>query len=198
MINQIRISGWAVKNPVPVSLLFIALIMAGLVSYLMLPVKQYPDIAFPAVIVTVVEPGAAPAELESQVTRPVEDAIAGISNIDVLQSFVSPGASTTFVQFDMNYDVMKAVDDVQSRVDQIRADLPREIEAPIVQKVEISSQAIMTYSVSAPDMTQEQLSWFIDNELSRRLQGVAGVGRVNRIGGLDREINVLLDPVRMS
>jgi HAE1 family hydrophobic/amphiphilic exporter-1 len=197
-MNDIRISAWAVRNPVPVSLLFIALMIAGMVSYTMLPIKQFPDIDFPGVAVTVVQQGAAPTELENQVTRPIEDAIASISNIDILQSVVTQGVSTTVVQFQMDQDVQKATDDVQQQVDQIRAELPREIEAPIVQRIEVTEQPIITYAVSAPQMSSEQLSWFIDNELSRALQGVNGVARISRIGGVEREINVVLDPVRMA
>ncbi len=197
-MKTVRISAWAIRNPIPVTLLFLALILAGIVSYTTLPVRQFPDIEFPGVSVTVAQSGAAPAELENQVTRPIEDSIASLSDIDSIQSVVTQGASTTVVQYRIGYDVQKAADEVKTRVDQIRAQLPREVEAPIIQQLEISSQAIITYAVSAPDMTTEQLSWFIDNELSRKLQAKPGVARVARVGGVEREINIVLDPVRMA
>lgn len=197
-MSQIQISAWAIRNPIPVSLLFIALLMAGTITYFMLPIKQFPNIEFPAVAVTVAQQGAAPAELENQVTRPIEDSIAGISDIDVLQSVVTQGVSTTIVQFKIGYDLQKAADEVQARVDQVRAELPREIEAPVIQRLEIDDTPIITYAVAAPEMTTEELSWFIENDMARRLQGVKGVAQITRVGGVSREINVILDPVRMA
>ncbi len=197
-MSQVRISAWAIRNPIPVTLLFIALVLMGLVAYTTLPVRQFPDIEFPGVAVTITQSGAAPAELENQVTRPIEDAIWGISDIDQLQSVVTQGASTTVVQFKIGYDVQKAADEVQAKVDQARASLPREIDQPILQRLEISAAPILTYSVAAPAMTDQELSWFIDNDVSRRLTNVPGVAAISRVGGVSREINVILDPVRMA
>ncbi len=197
-MRNMRISAWAIENPIPVILLFIALMIGGTAAYSMLPVKQFPDIEFPAVAVTVVQPGAAPSEIENQVTRPIENSIASIAGIDILQSTVTQGVSTTMVQFEIGYDVQKAADEVQSRVDQVRSELPREIEAPVVQRIEMTDTSITTYAVAAPDMSMEELSWFIDNDLARQLQGLPGVARISRVGGVDREINIVIDPVRMS
>jgi len=197
-MSQLRISAWAIRNPTPISLLFLALTLAGIISYAMLPVKQFPNIEFPAVAVTVIQQGASPSELESQVTRPIEDAIAGLSDIDVLASTVNQGVSTTMVQFKMGYDLQKATDDVRSKVDQTRNELPREIEPPIVQRVEMDDTPIITYAVAAPTMTDVELSWLIDNTLARRLQGERGVAQIGRIGGVSRDINVIVDPVRMA
>jgi HAE1 family hydrophobic/amphiphilic exporter-1 len=197
-MSQLRISAWAIRNPTPISLLFLALMLAGTISYFMLPVKQFPNIEFPMVVVTVVQSGAAPGELENQVTRPVEDAIAGLSDVKSVVSTVVQGASTTMVEFEMNTDLQKAKDDVQSKVDQVRNELPREVEPPIVQGWEMDDTPIITYAVAAPQMSDEELSWFIDNTLSRRLQGLKGVAAISRVGGVDREINVILDPVRMA
>jgi HAE1 family hydrophobic/amphiphilic exporter-1 len=197
-MSQLRISAWAIRNPTPVSLLFIALMLVGAFAYMNLPVKQFPNIEFPAVAVTITQSGAAPAEMENQITRPIEDAIAGLSNIDTIGSVVTQGVSTTFVQFEMGQDLQKVTDDVRSKVDQTRSELPRDVEAPIIQRIEMDDTPIMTYAIAAPTMSDAQLSWFVDNTISRRLQGVKGVAAVGRVGGVSREINVILDPVRMA
>ncbi|MEI6282365.1 MAG: efflux RND transporter permease subunit, partial [Alphaproteobacteria bacterium] len=151
--SQIRISAWAIKNPTPVALLFIALVILGLVSYLFLPVKQFPNVSFPAVSVSVTQSGAAPGEMETQITRPIEDALASISNVKTIRSSVVQGASTTTIEFELGEDLQKATDAVRSKVDQARAQLPREIDEPTVQRLEIDSAPIMTYAVSAPTMS---------------------------------------------
>ena len=196
--SQIRISAWAIKNPTPVALLFIALVILGLVSYLFLPVKQFPNVSFPAVSVSVTQSGAAPGEMETQITRPIEDALASISNVKTIRSSVVQGASTTTIEFELGEDLQKATDAVRSKVDQARAQLPREIDEPTVQRLEIDSAPIMTYAVSAPTMSQTDLAWFIDDTVSRTLQGEKGVAQVARVGGVNREINVTVESDRLA
>src|SRR5689334_7869687 len=122
-----RISAWAIQNPVPVAVLFLALVLAGMISYAGLPVKQFPNITFPLVTVTVTENGAAPAQMETQITRVVEDALAGLSNVEDVQSVVTQGSSVTSITFEMGEDLQKKTDDVRSAIDGIRAQLPRDI-----------------------------------------------------------------------
>ncbi|HWA62951.1 MAG TPA: efflux RND transporter permease subunit [Caulobacteraceae bacterium] len=195
---QLRVSAWAIRNPIPVAVLFIALVLAGVFSYMSLPVKNFPNVEFPAVSVTVTRNGAAPAEMESQVARPIENALAGLSNVVTIASSVNQGSSTTVIQFELGTDLQKATDDVRSKVDQTRADLPRDVDPPIVQRLEIDDQPIITYAIVAPSMSANDLSWFIDNTVARTLQSRPGVAQVNRVGGVDREINVLVDPDRMA
>ena len=192
------ISAWAIRNPIPVAVLFVAAVLAGAVAYFGLPIKNYPNIDFPVVEVTVTRSGAAPAEMESQVTRPIENAVAGLSNVESIFSDVSQGTSVTQVQFDLGQDPQKVTDDVRSKVDQVRNDLPRDIDPPIVERRDFDDQSIITYAVSAPRMSAADLSWFIDNTLARAVQGAPGVGQIKRIGGVNREINILVDPVRLA
>jgi HAE1 family hydrophobic/amphiphilic exporter-1 len=196
--GELRVSAWAIKNPIPVAVLFIALIIAGIGCYLGLPIKQFPNVEFPAVTVTVTQSGAAPGEMETQVTRPIEDAVASISNVKTIRSSVVQGASTTTIEFNLGEDLQKVTDEVRSKVDQTRAILPREVDEPIVQRLEITSAPIITYAVSAPNMSATELSWFIDDTVTRALQGEKGVAQVARVGGVDREINVIIDPDRMA
>jgi HAE1 family hydrophobic/amphiphilic exporter-1 len=197
-VKQIRISAWAIRNPIPVTVLFVLLTIAGLISYASLPIKQFPNVSFPAVVVTVTQNGASPVELETQVTRVVEDALAGIAGVDSVVSSVVLGASTTTVNFEIGEDEQRATDEVQSAVDQVRQVLPREIDEPIVTRIEFEAQPIVTYAVSAPAMTDEQLSWFIDDTVSRALLAKPGVSGVNREGGVDREIAVTVYPDRLA
>ncbi|MCX9147944.1 efflux RND transporter permease subunit [Erythrobacter sp. WG] len=194
---SLRVSAWGIRNPIPVSVLFLALALAGIASYFLLPIKQFPDVSFPVVQVSVTQNGAAPGELETQVTRPVEDAVAGIAGVKTVQSTVVLGGSTTTIEFQIGEDEQKVTDEVRTRIAQIRASLPRDIDEPIVQRLEVTNAPIATWAVAAPGMTVEQLSWFIDNDLTRRLQGLPGVAQVSRIGGVEREINVTLDLDRM-
>jgi HAE1 family hydrophobic/amphiphilic exporter-1 len=196
--GELRISAWAIKNPIPVAVLFIALMIAGIGCYLTLPIKQFPNVEFPAVTVTVTQSGAAPGEMETQVTRPIEDAVAGISNVKTIRSSVVQGASTTTIEFNLGEDLQKVTDEVRSKIDQTRSLLPREVDEPIVQRLEITSAPIITYAVSAPNMSATELSWFIDDTVTRALQGEKGVAQVARVGGVDREINVVIDPDRMA
>jgi HAE1 family hydrophobic/amphiphilic exporter-1 len=193
-----RVSEWAIRNPIPVVVIFIAAVLAGLISYFALPIKNYPNIEFPSVMVQVTRNGAAPAELENQIARPIENALSGLSDVEAINSTVTQGASDTFIQFQLGTNIQKATDDVRSKVEQIRNDLPRDIDPPVVQHLDFDDQPIITYAVTAPTMSATDLSWFIDNTISRTLQAEQGVSRIQRLGGEDREINVLIDPNRLA
>ena len=193
-----RISAWAIRNPIPVALMFIALTIAGLVTYPKLLVKHFPNIAFPAVLVVVSQNGAAPTEVENQISRPVENALAGITNVKHLQTTATLGASSTMIEFELGSDLQKATDDVRTAIDRIRPQLPPTIDPPRVQRLEIDSAPILTYAVSSGAMSNADLSWFIDDTIGRTLQAEKGVAQVARVGGVEREINVVLDPDRMA
>ena len=195
---NLPISSWAIRNPIPVVVAFTLMLVAGAYSYSRLPVKQFPNISFPMVVATIIQEGAAPTELENQVTRIVENSIASLPNIETLQSSVTLGASTTIIQFEIGTDLQKAKDDVEQRVNQVRTELPATIQPPLVQALDFSGGALMTFAVSHPTMSATDLSWFIDDRIARELQSVRGVGQINRVGGVNREINVTLDPIRMT
>lgn len=195
---NLPISSWAIRNPIPVVVAFTLMLVAGAYSYSKLPVKQFPNISFPMVVATIIQEGAAPTELENQVTRIVENSIASLPSIETLQSSVTLGASTTIIQFEIGADLQKAKDDVEQRVNQVRTQLPATIQPPLVQALDFTGGALMTFAVSHPTMSATDLSWFIDDRIARELQSVKGVGQINRVGGVEREINVTLDPIRMT
>jgi HAE1 family hydrophobic/amphiphilic exporter-1 len=195
---QLRISAWGIKNPVPVAILFLALVLVGLVSYTKLPIKQRPNVTFPDIVITITENGAAPSEVETQITRPIENAMAGLPDVETIQSTVTRGVSTTQIEFPLGEDMQKMTDEVRTRVDQTRVQLPRDIDPPTVQRADIDSEAILTFAVAAPGMSDVDLSWYIDDTVARTLQAEDGVAQVVRVGGVNREINVIVDPDKLT
>ena len=195
---NVQISAWAIRNPTPIAILFLALTVIGIYAYITIPIKRFPDISFAFITVTVVQEGAAPSELETQVTRVIEDAVANIPRVDGVQSTITQGVSFTGIAFEIGMDTQEAMDKVRSAIDSVRSDLPREIEEPLIEREELEGEAIIVYSVSARSMSDAELSWFVDDTVARRLVAMRGVAEVRRVGGVDREINVVLDPQRLA
>ena len=190
----INFSTWSIHRPLPAILAFVLLGIVGLVGFQQLAVSRFPDIAFPGITVTVVMPGATPAQLETEVTRKLEDSLATIPGIKNLVSTVVEGSSTTFIEFPIGRDVNEALDLVRDATTRVRTDLPPDIEEPIVAKIEVVGGTLVTYAVAADGMAEDELSWFVDNTVSRAMFGVPGVGQVARSGGVDREVQVDLRP----
>ena len=193
-----NISSWAIKNPIPIILLFVLLTLGGVVGFMGMRINNNPDIAFPLVSVTAARPGASPSEMETQVTRLIEDSLAGQSGVRQITSQILDGISITTVQFELETDVERATNDTRNAVSQLRADLPQDMQEPTVARIDITGDALITYVVRSSAMSPEQLSWFVDNTIARQLLAIPGVGEVNRSGGVDREIRVELDPDRLN
>ncbi|HEV2285618.1 MAG TPA: efflux RND transporter permease subunit [Steroidobacteraceae bacterium] len=193
-----NISAWAIRHPLPPIVLFVVLLFMGIVSFVRLPVTADPDISFPGVIVTVDQPGAAPEELETQVMQKVEGAVAGIGNIDNITSWAVEGEANINIQFDIGTPVDRAVADVRDAIAKVRPLLPQGIQEPVVQRINTDGGSMEYYAVSSSGLTEEELSWFVDNTITKRLLSVTGVAQVNRGGGVNREIRVELDPARMA
>ena len=197
-MNFRNISAWAIRNPIPPLVLFAALLMAGVVSFMTMSVNNNPDIDFPAATVTIYQPGAAPTELETQVTQKVEAAVRAVNGVEEIDSSVREGSSTTFIQFTIGTPTDRAVADVRDAISNIRSNLPDGILEPYVQRQTITGGDIAFMSAESTDMTLEQLSWYVDNTVAKRLLAVNGLAAVNREGGVDREIRVVLDPARLQ
>ncbi|MDR7058945.1 MAG: efflux RND transporter permease subunit [Sphingopyxis sp.] len=193
-----NISAWCIRNPVPPIVMFILLLLAGVVSFNRMDVNDNPDVEFPMVQVVVVQPGAAPSELETQVTQRVEAAVRAVSGVDELSSYVAEGNSRTMVQFAIGTPIDRAYNDVNQAVQQIRSDLPDGILEPQVVRVDAAGGPITYFAVETSDMTLEQLSWFVDNTIAKELLSIQGMAKVSRSGGVNREIRVILDPARMQ
>ncbi|ANV23603.1 efflux RND transporter permease subunit [Agrobacterium pusense] len=191
-------SAWSIRNPIAPLLGFALLMMLGMQAFNTLPITRFPNIDVPVVAVTVTQSGASPSELEMQVTKEIEDAVAAISGVDEIQSTVVDGQSTTTVVFRIEKPTEEAVQDTKDAIDKIRSDLPSDIEVPVVSKIDVEGQAIQTFAVSSPNMTLEELSWFVDDTIKRSLQGQSGIGKVDRYGGADREVRVSLSPEKLD
>ncbi|PSJ40978.1 efflux RND transporter permease subunit [Allosphingosinicella deserti] len=193
-----NISSWAIRNPVFPLVLFATLTLLGVVSFLRMDVNNMPDISFPAASVTISQPGAAPTELETQVTQRVEAAVRSINGVDEISSTAREGYSSTFVQFDIGTPVDRAVNDVRDAVAKIRGDLPEGILEPQVERVEVEGGPIAYVAAESTAMSLEELSWYVDNNVSRRLLAIPGMANVGRSGGVSREIRVIVDPAKLQ
>src|SRR5207244_2810416 len=197
-MNFRNISSWCIRNPVGPIVLFVGLMLAGLIAFARMQVNNAPDIDFPAAIVSVSQPGAAPNEMETQITQRVESAIRGVTGVDEMSSTVVEGNSTTFVQFQLGTPTDRAVNDVRNAVAQIRGTLPDGILEPQITRVDAENEPISYVGAQTTDMTLEQLSWYIDNTVAKRLLGLPGVAAVGRVGGVDRTIRVILNPAALQ
>ncbi|QAY76163.1 efflux RND transporter permease subunit [Sphingosinicella sp. BN140058] len=198
-MNFRNISAWSIRNPIPPIVLFVALTLAGLISFMRMDINAMPDVEFPVVSVAISQPGAAPTELETQVTQRVEAAVRGVNGVDEITSFVGEGYSRTVIQFDIGTPVDRAVNDARNAVSQIRSELPEGILEPQVTRQDVASGGPIAYiSAEATDMSLEELSWYVDNTVAKRLLSIPGMANVGRGGGVSREIRVILDPAKMQ
>lgn len=191
-----NLSTWAIKNPLPVIMLFIFMTLAGVIGFQKLTITNFPDMDFPSVMVTISLPGATPNQLENQITRKVEDNVANINNIKHISSTLSDGNSVTTIEFELNQNLSDAIDEVKEAVDKVKPQFPAGTNEPQVSKVTMAANPILTYQITA-NMDATDLSWYVDNNISRLLSSVAGVSKITRQGGLEREIQVSLDPNRL-
>ena len=195
---RLNVSAWSIRRPIPAVVAFAVLTILGVVSFRTMSITRFPNIDIPIVQVLITQSGAAPGELESQVTKKVEDAVASINGVWHIASTVTDGSSSTIIQFNVgSVDIDRALNDVKDQIAKIRTDLPRTIDEPVVSRIDVEGLPIVTYAAAAPGMSVEQLSWFIDDTVARDLQSIRGVGEVKRFGGVDREIRISLDPQKL-
>jgi multidrug efflux pump subunit AcrB len=194
----LNISAWAIRNPLPPVVFSIILLVLGWVSFTKLAVTRLPSADIPVISVAVAQFGAAPAELESQVTKTIEDGVSGVEGVRHISSSITDGLSVTTIQFALETNTDRALNDVKDAVTRVRSNLPQNVNEPLIQRVDVIGLPIVTYAAISPGKTPEQLSYFVDDVVKRALQGVRGVSQVERIGGVEREILVSLDPDRLQ
>jgi len=196
-MSMINVSSWSIRNPIPAILLFVLLTLIGVMGFRGMKIQQFPDIDLPTVTVTAALPGASPAQMETDVARKLEDSIATLQGVKHIYTLVQQGSVTITVEFRLEVPTQEAVDGVRDAVSRIRSSLPGDLRDPVVSKVNLAGSPILTYTVASGRMDDEALSWFVDNTVAKRLLSVRGVGAVARVGGVDREVRVELDPARM-
>jgi multidrug efflux pump subunit AcrB len=192
-----NLATWSIRNPTPSILLFVLLTLAGIWGFRALPIQSFPDMELPTVNVTLVQPGAAPAQLETEVARKVEDSLATLSGLRHLRTSVTDGRVSIVVEFVLEKNLSDALIETKNAVDRVRSDLPTDLEQPTVSAVDIASEAVQVYSVASTRMDEEALSWFTDDTVERAVLAVPGVGRFDRVGGVQREVRIEVDPVRL-
>ncbi|MFT3907121.1 MAG: efflux RND transporter permease subunit [Steroidobacteraceae bacterium] len=189
---------WAIRNPVPAVMIFVVLTLGGLIGFRSLDIQDRPDITFPYVVVSMSYSGAPPDQLETEITRKLEDAVANVVGIEHISSHVVEGATDVVIQFQLGTDLSQAQNDVRDAVTRIRSNLPADALEPVISRITTSGNPILIVGVSSDKLTPTELSWFVDQTVMRDMSAVPGVGKVARIGGVSREIRVDLDPDRMS
>ena len=193
-----NVSAYSIRNPLVAILLFVLLTLGGIYGFMKMKVQQFPDIDLPAVVVTVTLPGAAPSQLENDIAKKIENRITSIEGVKHIRTTLQTGAATIATEFVLEKDIQEAVDDVRSAVGEVRGDLPAAANDPIITKVSTAGFPVITYSVASDNMSVEDLSWFVDDTITKRLSDIPGVSKVGRIGGLNREITVAADPIALS
>ncbi len=195
---SLNVSAYSIRNPLVAILLFVLLTLGGIYGFMQMKVQQFPDIDLPAVVVTVTLPGAAPSQLENDIAKKIENKLTSIEGVKHIRTTLQTGAATMVTEFVLEKDIQEAVDDVRSAVGEVRGDLPAAANDPIITKVSTAGFPVVTYSVASDNMNVEDLSWFVDDTVTKRLSDIPGVSTVSRIGGLQREITVAADPIMLS
>ncbi|MGQ0833938.1 MAG: efflux RND transporter permease subunit [Gammaproteobacteria bacterium] len=193
-----NVSAWAIRHPISPVVLFVVLTFLGVVAFARLPITLNPDVSFPFVSVFVTQPGAAPTEIETQIVQKIEGAVSSVGNVRNITSIALEGQARVFLEFQIGTPIDRAVNDVRDAVSKVRSELPDGIEEPLIQRQDVEGGAIVYFAVTSTAMTEEELSWFVDNTINKRLLGVPGVAQLQRGGGVNREIRVELDPSRMQ
>jgi len=193
----INVSSWSIRNPTPSILLFVMLTLAGLLGFRAMKVQNFPDIDLPMVTVTASLPGASPGQLETEVVRKIENSLATVQGLKHMYATIQDGTATLTAEFRLEKSTQEAVDDVRDAVSRVRSDLPADLRDPVIRKVDLAGTPILTYTVASQKMDDEALSWFVDNQVTKAMLSVRGVGAVSRVGGVTREVRVELDPARL-
>ncbi|NWF44793.1 efflux RND transporter permease subunit [Hydrogenophaga sp. D2P1] len=193
-----NVSAWSIRNPIPAAMLFVMLTLAGLFSFQAMKVQNFPDLDVPNITIVASLPGAAPNQLENDVARKIENSLASLQGLKHIYTKVQDGTVSITAEFRIEKATQEALDDVRSAVAKVRSDLPTDLREPIVNKIELASGAVLAYTVSSDKMDDEAISWFVENDITKLLLSVNGVGAVNRVGGVNREVQILLDPLKLQ
>jgi hydrophobic/amphiphilic exporter-1 (mainly G- bacteria), HAE1 family len=192
-----KLADVSIERPVFATMMIFALIVLGLFSYFKLNIDQFPDVDFPYVTATTVLPGAGPEQIETDVTKKIEDAVNTIAGVDHIQSISQEGVSIVIIQFKLEVKGQQAAQDVREKIAAVRGDLPTDIEDPVIQRIDPASTPIFTLTVSG-ERSPKEITTYTKNIIKKRLENVSGVGRVDLVGGAEREIQIIVDGARIQ
>lgn len=193
-----NLATWSIRNPIPSVLLFVVLVLAGLNGFSKLAKQDLPDLDLPTVKIELRQPGTATSQLETEVARKVENALASLRGIKHARTQINDGVVSMTISFMLDRNLNEALADCKDAIDRIRNELPPELEEPRVTKVQVGpGGAMLSYALSHASWNEEQLSWFVDDTLAKAIQAVPGVGDYSRVGGVKREVRVTLDPGKL-
>ncbi|MBF0142817.1 MAG: efflux RND transporter permease subunit [Magnetococcales bacterium] len=193
-----NLSTWSIRHPIPALLLFGLLTFLGVGGFRALGIQSFPDIEVPVITVSVGLEGAAPSQMESEVARKIEDSLATLGGVEHIRTRLTDGSAVISAEFTIDKDAEVALNEVRNAVDSIRNDLPQDLTNPVVSKKTTSGQPIVVFAVESATLDPQDLTWFVDNDMAKAILAVRGVGRFARIGGVDREIRVDLDPTNLA
>jgi hypothetical protein len=193
-----NVSAWSIRNPVPGVVLFVLLSFAGLLSFKSMKVQNFPDLDLPTIVITASLPGASPGQMETEVARKIENAVVSVQGLKNIYTKVQDGSVLVTCEFRIEKPVQEALDEIRSAVSRARSDLPNDLLEPVVKKLDLTGAPVLAFTITSPNFDEEGLSWFVDQTVVRRLLSLKGVGSVTRVGGVQRQVDIALDPVRMQ
>ncbi|RNC71338.1 MAG: efflux RND transporter permease subunit [Desulfuromonadales bacterium] len=192
------LSDLSIKRPIFAVVMILALVVLGLFSYRRLAVEMFPNVEFPMISVVTTYAGASPETLEREVSKRVEEAVNQIAGVKHVFSTSREGVSTVLVQFRLEEKVNDCAQEVRAKISSIRGTLPAGIDEPIIQKMDFNAMPVVSLAVQSTVLSPRDLTTMVEKKIKKRFESVAGVGKVEMVGGQKREINVDLDPVRLD
>jgi len=192
------LSDLSIKRPVFATVMVLALVTLGIFSYRWLPVEMYPNVEIPVISIVTKFPGASPESVEREVSKRLEEAVNGISGVKHIYSYSREGVSTVVVEFRLEERLNEVIQEARAKVNGVRGLLPKGIEDPIIQKMDIAAIPVVSLAIQSHILSPRDLTVLIEKRIKRRFEGIAGVGKVDLVGASKREVNVIIDPERLS
>ncbi|MCL2760883.1 MAG: efflux RND transporter permease subunit [Desulfuromonadales bacterium] len=192
------LSDLSIKRPVFAVVMMLALVTLGLFSYKQLAIEMFPNVEFPMISVVTTFPGASPETMEREVSKRIEESVNQIAGVKHVFSTSQEGVSTVMVQFQLEQRENEAAQEVRSKIDSIRGALPKGIDEPIIQKLDFNAAPVASLAIQSDQLSQRDLTTLVDKRIKKRFESITGVGKVDIVGGLKREINVDLDSARLD
>ncbi|MDQ8037172.1 MAG: efflux RND transporter permease subunit, partial [Pedobacter sp.] len=187
----------SISNPVFAAMMMMALMVFGIFAYRDIGVEEFPDISFPFVVVTTTYPGASPEVVESDLTRKIEDSVNTIAGVKQVFSYSFEGRSMVFIEFYLDVPIPTAVQDVRDKVALVKVEFRDEVDEPIIERYDPASMPVLSYAFTSDTLSPREVSTYVDQRIKKRFQTVTGVGKVDIIGAVKREVRVYVKPDRL-